>query len=130
MVVSFGRSTFRLDEESVSLALEAATGGYCDDLQVSILRDRVFTFSASSKAVGFFLLARKFYSCPQFKCYDHLWSNGGPNWMREFSLWERECAGEWILASRGQRRDPPSRQGFFRRRSNVIINPSLLPSAR
>jgi hypothetical protein len=50
--------------------------------------------------------------------------------MREFSLWERECAGEWILASRGQRRDPPSRQGFFRRRSNVIINPSLLPSAR
>jgi hypothetical protein len=28
MVVSFGTSTFRLDEESLSLALEAATGGY------------------------------------------------------------------------------------------------------
>jgi hypothetical protein len=39
MVVSFGRSSFRLDDDSVSLALEAYTGGYCDDLNVSILRD-------------------------------------------------------------------------------------------
>jgi hypothetical protein len=36
MVVSFGRSSFRLDEESVALALEAATGGFCGDLRCQL----------------------------------------------------------------------------------------------
>jgi hypothetical protein len=78
MVVSFGRSSFRLDKESASLALEAATGGFCGSLNVSLLRDRVFSFTVSSKKVGFMILARKFYSCPHFKCYYHLWGLGGP----------------------------------------------------
>ena len=103
MVVSFGRSSFRLDEDSVSLALEAATGGFCNDLKVSAIRDRVFSFTVSSKQVGFLLVARKFYSCPQFKCYYHLWGFGGPNWRRELSIWQHECAGEWILANRRSR---------------------------
>jgi hypothetical protein len=34
MVVSFGRASFRLEEDSVSLALEAATGGFCGQLRV------------------------------------------------------------------------------------------------
>ncbi|KAM0844984.1 hypothetical protein ACQ4PT_056693 [Festuca glaucescens] len=48
MVVSFGRSSFWLDEESVALALEAAIGGFYGDLKVSVLRDRVFSFTVSS----------------------------------------------------------------------------------
>jgi hypothetical protein len=41
MVVSFVRASFKLDESSVSIALEAATGGSSGDLKVSLLRDRV-----------------------------------------------------------------------------------------
>jgi hypothetical protein len=126
MVVSFGRSSFRLDEDNVSLALEAATGGFCDDLKVSLIRDRVFSFSVSSKVVGLLLLRRKFYSCPQFKCYYHLWSFGGPNWWREFLLWERECAGEWILASRARRRAWPLLRQRSRPRVPLHINRALV----
>ena len=97
MVVSFGRTSFRLTVDSASLALEAATGGFCDDLLVSQIHDRVFSFRVSSKEVGFRLFAKKFYSCPHFKFYYHLWGFGGPNWRRELSLWRRECAGEWKI---------------------------------
>ena len=37
MVVSFVRASFRLDEDSVGLALEAAIGGYCGELKVSLI---------------------------------------------------------------------------------------------
>jgi hypothetical protein len=46
MVVSFGRTSFRLSEDSVSLALEAIIGGYCGSLKVSLIRDRVFPLSS------------------------------------------------------------------------------------
>jgi hypothetical protein len=35
------------------LALEAALGGLCDELKVSLIRDRVFSFTFSSKQIGF-----------------------------------------------------------------------------
>jgi hypothetical protein len=41
MVVSFGRGKFRLTEDSVSIALEAAIGGYCGSLKVSLTSERV-----------------------------------------------------------------------------------------
>jgi hypothetical protein len=88
MVVSFGRANFRMDEDLVALALEACLGGFCGELLVSTLKDRVFTFAVASKAVAFHILKLKQYRCQQFKCYFHLWSGGGPNWMREFSLWQ------------------------------------------
>jgi hypothetical protein len=91
MVVSFGRASFRLTEDNVSLALEAAIGGLCDELKVSVIRDRVFSFTVSSKQIGFRIQDHRSYSCRQFKCFFHLWSRGGPNWMREFNLWQNEC---------------------------------------
>ncbi|KAM0827957.1 hypothetical protein ACQ4PT_067858 [Festuca glaucescens] len=51
MVVSFGRASFKLDESSVGIALEAATGGFSGDLKVSLLRDRVFTLCVSTKSM-------------------------------------------------------------------------------
>ena len=42
LVVSFGRSNFRLSDDSVSLALESCLGGSASDLAVHCLRDRVF----------------------------------------------------------------------------------------
>jgi hypothetical protein len=73
MVVSFGRAKFRLNEEVVAIALEAVIGGYCGSLKVSLIRDKVFSFVVSSKQVGFHIMNIRSYSCPQFKCYFHLW---------------------------------------------------------
>ena len=79
MVVSFARHNFRLTEENVALALEAAIGGYCSSLKVSCLCDRVFSFHVSCKEVGFFILHQRNHVCSQFKCHFHLWGHGGPN---------------------------------------------------
>jgi hypothetical protein len=99
LVVSFGRANFRLSEESVGIALEAAIGGYCGHLKVSLLCERVYSFVVSSKQVGFEIIKKRFYSCQQFKCYFNLWGLGGPNWAREFRLWQNECNEEWTLVS-------------------------------
>jgi hypothetical protein len=87
MVVSFGRSSFRLTEKSVGLALEAATGGYCGMLQVSFISERVYSFAVSNKDVAFHILNKRSFTCSKFKCFFHLWGAGGPNWRREFHLW-------------------------------------------
>jgi hypothetical protein len=90
MVVSFGRSTFKLSEDQVGLCLEACLGGLCGDLKVSVLRDRVFSFCVANKQVAFHIVKMRCFSCQQFKCFFHLWGHGGPNWQREFHLWNSE----------------------------------------
>jgi hypothetical protein len=99
MVVSFGRANFKLSEQSVGIALEAAVGGYCGSLLVSSLGERVFSFVVSSKNVGFEILNLKSYACPDFKCYFHLWGFGGPNWTREFGCgsWNVKKSGLWSV---------------------------------
>jgi hypothetical protein len=89
MVLAFGRATFKLDEDLVGIALEAAIGGFCGQLKVSLLLDRVFSFAVSSKEVGFHILKLKKFSCSHFKCYFYLWGRGGPNWTWEFQRWQR-----------------------------------------
>jgi hypothetical protein len=103
MVVYFARANFRMEGDLVALALEASLGGFCGELLVSSFRDRVFSFAVASKEVAFHILKLKQYHCQQFKCYFHLWSRGGPNWLREFSLWQRECQTEWTLVSPSKR---------------------------
>jgi hypothetical protein len=103
MVVSFDRASFRLSEDMVAIALESAIGGLCDELKVSILRDRVFSFTVSSKQIGFLIYQRHYYFCKQFKCCFHLWGRGGPNWIREFHMWQKECQVEWTLVSPSKR---------------------------
>jgi hypothetical protein len=120
MVVSFGRATFRLTDDSVGLAMEAALGGYCGELKVSLLRDRVFSFTVYSKLVGFHILSRRFYECFHFKCHFHLWSHGGPNWQREFVLWQKECDKEWISVSKSPSR-PVSKQKRYANNSQHYV---------
>jgi hypothetical protein len=72
LVVSFGRANFKMEEEYVSLALEASLAGFCGSLKVSQIADRVFSFCVSNKKVGFHITKMRSYSCPQFKCYFHL----------------------------------------------------------
>jgi hypothetical protein len=104
MVVSFGRASFKLDESSVSIALEAATGGFSGDLKVSLLCDRVFSFCVSTKYVGFHLFNLRSFACKQFKCFFHLWGRGGPNWQREFQQWQVEYQQSWTIVSPGKKR--------------------------
>ena len=60
MVVSFARSTFSLDEDTASFALEATIQGLSNDLRFSIIRDLVFSFTVSCEDVGVTLLE---YDC-------------------------------------------------------------------
>jgi hypothetical protein len=99
MVVSFGRAKFKLEEDLVGIALESTIGGYCGNLKVSRLGERVFSFCVANKDVGFHILKLRKYACPQFKCYFYLWGRGGPNWKHEFSLWSKENDQEWMLVS-------------------------------
>src|SRR3954471_1680962 len=74
MVVAFGRTSFKLDEDSAAVALESITGGSCDALKVSSIRNRVFSFTVANKHVGFLLTkCRKFVSS-KFICYFYLWN--------------------------------------------------------
>ncbi|KAM0886010.1 hypothetical protein ACQ4PT_029953 [Festuca glaucescens] len=97
-------SSFRLDENSVGIALESAIGDHGGRMKVSALGDRVFSFYVSSKHVGFHILKLRMYRCLKFKCFFHLWGHGGPNWVREFASWQRECQSEWTLVSPGKKR--------------------------
>ena len=100
MVVSFGRATFKLDDLSVSTALEAALGGNSDKFKVSTLSDRTFSFNVSCKQVGFRIFNLGSFTCKHFKCFFHLWGRGGPNWVKEFKSWQKEEKEEWLSYSR------------------------------
>jgi hypothetical protein len=95
LVVSFGRTKFRLSDDNVSIALQSCLG--CDPslIHVSCIHDRVFHFNVISKAVGFMIYNLSYFSCPDFKCYFHLWGFGGPQWIREHRAWLREIESEW-----------------------------------
>jgi hypothetical protein len=63
MIVYFGRSSFKLCEDLVSISLESIIGGLCGSLKVSLLNERVFSFCVANKDVGFHILQLKKYSC-------------------------------------------------------------------
>jgi hypothetical protein len=77
--------------------LESITGGRCDALNVSIIRDRVFSFTVANKKVGFLLTNRRKFTGPKFICYFYLWNYGGPQWRYEFNLWQKRSNEEWTL---------------------------------
>ena len=95
LVVSFGRAVFRLDELNVSIALSSCLGFAVDEIGILHLRDRVFRFEVSCKAVGFFIHNLRWYACQQFICHFHLWGFGGPNWIREEQVYYAELDAEW-----------------------------------
>src|SRR4051812_8700573 len=99
MVAAFGRTSFKLTEDSAAVALESITGGRCDALKVSILRDRVFSFTLANNKIGFLLTDRRKFVSPHSICYFYLWNYGGPQWTYEFKLWQKQCKEEWTLVS-------------------------------
>lgn len=95
LVVAFGRCKHRLDCDSVSCMLQATLGGDAKLFHVSHLSKRSFKFFVSSKTVGFLIVNLRSFECNDFFFTLHLWSNGGPNWRREFSLFQMEEANSW-----------------------------------
>lgn len=97
LVVSFGRSAIRLNEDSVSLILQACLGGIAKDFNVFHLSGWMFSFSVSCKNVGLMVYKLKSVSCKSFAIFFHLWSGGGPNWHQEYDLRCKERDAEWTL---------------------------------
>ena len=79
----------------MAAVLEAVIGGSAIDLQVNHIKDKVYSFHVSCKQVGFLIMDLRSYACDLFKCYFHLWGNGGPN----LRILRKECDAEWILVS-------------------------------
>ena len=95
LVASFGRSTVRLNVDSVGLILQACLGGIAKDFRVYHLSGWMFRFSVSCKNVGLMIYKLKSYSCKTFVVLFHLWSGGGPNWRKEYDLWRHEQESKW-----------------------------------
>lgn len=95
LVVSFGRSAIRLNEDSVSLLLQASIGGVAKEFCVSHLSGWMFKFVVSCKEVGFLIYKLKQFTCKQYSIFFFLWGKGGPNWRRDYALWCQEQEAEW-----------------------------------
>jgi hypothetical protein len=97
LVASFGRANFKHDIHTVSLALQACFGGVDAQFHVKLLQTRVFRFSVSTRAVGFEIYNSGKFSEKDFDLFDHLWGNGGPNWLFEEKKYYKEQDSEWNL---------------------------------
>ena len=88
----------------MAAALEAAIGGSAIEFMVFMITERVFGFHVSCKAVALTIPKPRSFSCDHFKCFFHLWGNGGTNWGCEFKLWKLECDVEWVIVSPSKHR--------------------------
>jgi hypothetical protein len=89
------RSAVRLNIDSVSLILQACFGG--KEYNVTHLSGWMFKFSISCKNVAFMINNLKSHSFKTFLIFFHLWSGGGPNWRKDFTLWQQEQDAKWNL---------------------------------
>ncbi|TVU06152.1 hypothetical protein EJB05_49350, partial [Eragrostis curvula] len=99
LLATFRRFTFRLTEDSVSLALQSCLGGSAPGFHVKFLSDRHFRFSVASKSVGFHVYNLRRFIGKTFDVYFHLWNNGVAHWERDKRIWEEETANEWTFVS-------------------------------
>jgi hypothetical protein len=83
LVAAFGRTSFKLNVHTVSIALQACFGGQATKFQVKLLRERVFRFSVESRSIGFEIYNAGKIVDDNFVVHFHLWGKGGPNWIFE-----------------------------------------------
>lgn len=104
LVCSFGRYSIRLNEDSVSWILQPVLGGSHKDFKVVHLSGWMFRFSVFSKNVGFMVYRLKKFICDSFSIFFALWSNDGPDWRRDFSIWSDEEDAKWITVSKSHQK--------------------------
>jgi hypothetical protein len=95
LVISFGRSKFKLDVHTVGIMLQACFGGIASLFHVKLLRDRTFRFAVASRSVGFQIYNIGKFSDKDFEFFVNLWGEGGPNWKFEESKYYIEQELEW-----------------------------------
>lgn len=114
LLAVFRRYTFRLTEDSVSMALHSCLGGTPAGFHVIQESDRHFRFSVASKSVGFLVYSLKRIITDHFDIYFHLWRDGGANWVRERKLWFQEEEEKWTRVSYQKRKKHSKRVSFAR----------------
>jgi hypothetical protein len=99
LLAVFRRSSFRLTEDSVGMALHSVLGGSPSGYHIGCVRPCHFRFSVASREVGFLIAAKRRITTEFFDVYFYLWRNGGASWQLELKRWEEEEAA-WTLVSR------------------------------
>lgn len=120
LVAAFGRCKFRLDIASVSTILQATLGGSAAHFRISFLSDRTFKFFVCSRRVGFYVAGLQSFSCQLYAVTFHLWGNGGPNWRKEFALFQLEEERSWSPA-------PNSKVLPSKSFANAVLKGATLP---
>jgi hypothetical protein len=113
LLAVFQRYTFRLSEESVSLALHSVLGGTPVGFHVTCIQDRHFRFSVASRHVGFMIRDLSQVTTGQFDVYFHLWRDGGVDWFREWSKWKQEEDASWQRVEHRKCKSPATKHVSF-----------------
>jgi hypothetical protein len=107
LLAVFRRSSFRLFEGSVGMALHSVICGSLGGFHIGCVKPCHFHFSRvicgisiASKKVGLMVSSLKRITTTHFDVYFHLWRDGCLNWKLEFRRWEEEEACSWTLVSR------------------------------
>lgn len=125
LVASFGCCKLHLNANSIGLMLQASLGGIIIGFNVYMIGECVFRFSISSKLVGFFLVNLQSITCADYLILFHLWSDRGPNWVKEYINFLEEEYRSWSFVS-SLHRPPPStnvRHAPFMRKVLPLISP-------
>jgi hypothetical protein len=122
LVISFGRTSFKLDIHTVGLVLQACFGDPALKFRVSCLRERDFRFLVDSRAVGFQIYNAGKVVDPIFEFHISLWGNGGPNWIIEERKFYREEEESWkiVISPKNQKRISAFQRLVFPEGKNVI----------
>ncbi|KAF8671755.1 hypothetical protein HU200_049876 [Digitaria exilis] len=104
LVVSFARSVFRLDNDSVAVILQSVLGGCASDFRVQHQSFWIFRFSVPSKRVGFMIRNLDKFVCKEFALFFSLWRDGGPDYIKEKLKWDKEQEAEWTYVHRSSNR--------------------------
>jgi hypothetical protein len=127
LVISFGRSRFRLNIHTVGVVLQACFGGLASLFKVKFLRDRTFKFSVASKSVGFSIYNQSKFADTDYEFFINLWGDGGPNWIFEEKRFYKEQIDSWqTIKHKIPRKSIFDRLKFPNSNSNSIVN-KLVP---
>lgn len=104
MVAEFSRSRLRINIHSACLILQSCFGGHASRFKVSCMQNWSFKFSVVSRDVGFAI--NKGGNCLNdlFNVGFFRWGKGGPDFRKEFRLYQQEIELEWTLVDRSKDR--------------------------
>ena len=131
LVAAVTRSKLCINADSVSLMLQSCFGGHASRFKVSCLQNWSFKFSVSSKSVGFAIIKGGNCVNDLFSLGFFLWGNGGPDFHKEFRLYQQELDQEYTVVNRsGDRRsyaEAVQTPRFFRGHNSTARSPARSP---